>query len=717
MIETLNNLNRKSWDNYSGPESKFTEKNIIFGYNGKGKSSLAQGIYQTALDNGNPNERLRLFNNEYVKNELTLRNDQPGDKTTKIRGVIANFGKEAVETDEKVEELRKRLIDIEPLESNKDRLEKEIRLAIIHIHDNKKGSTNIQHKSGNVLEILGFYENDLKNALKIEPDNNKLIKIVGDDTLNKKLLSLENINIQKYNIPPNSTLDNVKNIFKRKTYDEIAIPSPDIIDWVTAGLELHHPGDKCHFCGGDVNYNEISKLVKRFNANEKQKDIKTLQNFNSKLTEIQNTTSDNEGQTEQLLIILDNAEQVEIQKKVIDSSKKTIALAKNIIRQKMQEIEATTLIYPNVSSALEQIDKANSKIIAIINTSIVQLREMITKKDLLVKGSIALDIKNNSILQNKVTEYKKLVEKIKKEIDNNNKIQEQIQKLLLNKSATSTFAIFINEILDELNINLKLSVSDDKKNYIITHSKDLSQKLNIEDISEGEKNILAILFFYYELFADNEQSKIKDGINLIIIDDPITSLDNSNSTYITSLVEQLLDCSNTQVFVLTHSWDFFSNVSYHHKQDPKYSYFEIKKDIDGKSFIVETKTNVTPYHHNFHEVYEFSRRPDVNKVNDCDIYHMPNIIRQVLEGFLSFKSKKSNPTKNNEAEIAKAIFNQEITKIGKNNRAKLTALLLLINASSHKSSRNPNEVWESAKFLMNKIKQADELHFNAHKDI
>lgn len=45
---------RNHLKNYSGPDKEFKQKNIIFGYNGRGKSSLARGIIQEFLkDNEN----------------------------------------------------------------------------------------------------------------------------------------------------------------------------------------------------------------------------------------------------------------------------------------------------------------------------------------------------------------------------------------------------------------------------------------------------------------------------------------------------------------------------------------------------------------------------------------------------------------------------------------------------------------------------------------
>ena len=46
MIEAIKNYTYKSFKNYSTPEKFFKQKNILFGYNGRGKSSLSKGIVE-----------------------------------------------------------------------------------------------------------------------------------------------------------------------------------------------------------------------------------------------------------------------------------------------------------------------------------------------------------------------------------------------------------------------------------------------------------------------------------------------------------------------------------------------------------------------------------------------------------------------------------------------------------------------------------------------
>ena len=79
MIEQVTNLTKKSFDGYSGPVEKFKLKNVIFGYNGRGKSSLAIGLKDAYLDNALSSEgNFRFFSKDYVEDNLILKDPVTG---------------------------------------------------------------------------------------------------------------------------------------------------------------------------------------------------------------------------------------------------------------------------------------------------------------------------------------------------------------------------------------------------------------------------------------------------------------------------------------------------------------------------------------------------------------------------------------------------------------------------------------------------------------
>ena len=708
MINKVNNLNEKSFKNYSGPDKEFKQKNIIFGYNGRGKSSLAKGIIQEFLkDNENKESNYRFFNRNYISDNLILKES----KDSKIKGVIANFGKKDVDIEKQIELLELNIVDTKKLEEEIRQLDKNIRTEIDKIHDNKKGNISIQKKptSKTNKEVILLYNEDIAKAKKIENNEEKLIDFKGDNALEKQKLNIEKINIPIIEIIDNNEIVKVKDIFSR-TYDDIEIPSSKVVEWISIGLSIHHKGDKCKFCGGNPNLDFIKQNVEKYNSNEKQKAAVALNDFKTRL-EILLSQIDN------LLLVKDNISN-NLEKDVsnnfnnIQTSRKALENIKEIVVKKIENINLEIYFnYEEFISILNKIEKSYNEIILEKKNEIKLIDDKISKLNILIKGAIGLEIRRNTFINNNI-ELAEEKKKTLKEINTKNKENlNKIENLKMSKSNTKDFAEHISGILSMLEVNLKLDVLND--NYIIKQSV-TNDILRLEDISEGEQNLLALLYFYYELFEDNEQKRLKNTIKLIVIDDPIASVDDVNKMYVLELVKKLCELENAQIFIFTHVWDDFCNICYNKKdkEDTPFRFYEVKKDSNG-SKIIDTKTNETPYKHGFKEIYEFSLKPNCNDMSDCEIYHYPNIMRKILEEFLEFKVKNSLPTYSNFNNIKLVLCGNNPSR---NDELAIGTLLNVCNILSHKVSRNPDEILKSAKFLMTKIKNVDELHFNTMKE-
>lgn len=708
MINKVNNLNEKSFKNYSGPDKEFKQKNIIFGYNGRGKSSLAKGIIQEFLkDNENKESNYRFFNRNYISDNLILKES----KDSKIKGVIANFGKKDVDIEKQIELLELNIVDTKKLEEEIRQLDKNIRTEIDKIHDNKKGNISIQKKptSKTNKEVILLYNEDIAKAKKIENNEEKLIDFKGDNALEKQKLNIEKINIPIIEIIDNNEIVKVKDIFSR-TYDDIEIPSSKVVEWISIGLSIHHKGDKCKFCGGNPNLDFIKQNVEKYNSNEKQKAAVALNDFKTRL-EILLSQIDN------LLLVKDNISN-NLEKDVsnnfnnIQTSRKALENIKEIVVKKIENINLEIYFnYEEIISILNKIEKSYNEIILEKKDEIKLIDDKISKLNILIKGAIGLEIRRNTFI-NKNIELAEEKKKTLKEINTKNKENlNKIENLKMSKSNTKDFAEHISGILSMLEVNLKLDVLNN--DYIIKQSV-TNDILRLEDISEGEQNLLALLYFYYELFEDNEQKRLKNTIKLIVIDDPIASVDDVNKMYVLELIKKLCELENAQIFIFTHVWDDFCNICYNKKdkEDTPFRFYEVKKDSNG-SKIIDTKTNETPYKHGFKEIYEFSLKPNCNDMSDCEIYHYPNIMRKILEEFLEFKVKNSLPTYSNFNNIKLVLCGNNPSR---NDELAIGTLLNVCNILSHKVSRNPDEILKSAKFLMTKIKNVDGLHFNTMKE-
>ncbi|WNW01809.1 hypothetical protein RRF68_12690 [Tenacibaculum sp. HL-MS23] len=223
MITKLNSFTHKSFVDYTNPNSLlFCVKNILFGYNGKGKSSIAIGIKNEFLKNPIKNqENFRMFDRDYISTSLLLENTDG-----KIKGIEASFGKGVVDIENKVKELEKLIIsktEIDKLDLNIVRLKKEIRTDIDTIHNRRKGKSNIQKKSKDetVERVIELYKKDFKDAKKIETDDNKLLEVNVDNSIEKQISQNENLRPLLFSNISTTLKEEVNIIFKENFGEDI----------------------------------------------------------------------------------------------------------------------------------------------------------------------------------------------------------------------------------------------------------------------------------------------------------------------------------------------------------------------------------------------------------------------------------------------------------------------------------------------------------------
>jgi wobble nucleotide-excising tRNase len=137
-----------------------------------------------------------------------------------------------------------------------------------------------------------------------------------------------------------------------------------------------------------------------------------------------------------------------------------------------------------------------------------------------------------------------------------------------------------------------------------------------DDLSEGERNFIAFLYFYHLVHGSWKREDLVKG-KIVVIDDPVSSMDSSVLSIVSSLVRELInDCfcdgkrhNIRQVFVLTHNPYFHNAVSQEmlRPEDPYYkkvAFFEVKK---GESNISTVSPPCTQTSH--------SKDPDITYEN------------------------------------------------------------------------------------------------------
>lgn len=193
-------------------------------------------------------------------------------------------------------------------------------------------------------------------------------------------------------------------------------------------------------------------------------------------------------------------------------------------------------------------------------------------------------------------------------------------------------AATINKLLERCGFtSFHLTTVDGRQSYRIER-KDGS--LAKDTLSEGEANFLSFLYFFQLCSGSLDPSRTTED-RIIIIDDPISSLDSNILFTVSSLVRQLTtsaredDTKIQQVIILTHNITFHREITYIRKGegDADTTYFTIHKNRSG-STIEQFSTN--PINSTYELLWKDLFR------DDCLPITAQNLSRRIIETFFKF---------------------------------------------------------------------------------
>ncbi|WP_426032561.1 AAA family ATPase [Caulobacter sp. DWP3-1-3b2] len=225
-------------------------------------------------------------------------------------------------------------------------------------------------------------------------------------------------------------------------------------------------------------------------------------------------------------------------------------------------------------------------------------------------------------------------------------------------------------------------------------------------LSEGEKTAIAFLYFIVQLEEDFD---VKDGI--VVIDDPISSLDSSSIYQAFAHLKNALKNAK-QVFLLTHNFDFLKlliNWVDNAKAAKYYMMLVCSGSADSRDAKIQRldkllEDHPTEYHYLFKVLYNFKSDGTI-----LTSYHIPNIARKVLETFLEFHV----PSKDKLFKKLEAVAFDENKK---------TAIYKFANDLSHQTGKgfDPALVAETQKnsaHLLDMIETVAPLHYAGLKTL
>lgn len=775
-----------TWDN--GLE-EFKTINIFYGRNYSGKTTLSRiarsfelkkhnedfldGNFKIKLEDGSfltqndvikSNLDIRVYNSDFVKENLNYLYDKKGNiKGFKSIGEEQKNIKEIIEKREEI--LAKRNEKLKNIQINQDDISKKQQDKIKTLNENLTNKAKVIKSSSNLTKQGNDYnkKNLEKDLIVIKNDVN--IYILNDETQNKLVKILEDKEKQNINFTINFNKNNFQNILKHSSEileKKIIIKenlTSELRQWLEEGLKFHKEHSstqQCKFCNNPLTLERIVWIENNIkdDSGEKEKIEKELKylldNFENYKLELKNLLQDVKNENfysnykdsfialkEQLGVSIANynKEILKIEKKIKEKQKDVFTPIK--LENTNDFSDEIFLILNKIENLCKENDEYTNK----LSTNQDEAREKLRLNEV---AKFAKD-SDCFAIQDEIQNLKQNINTLEKSIaTQNNKIdllESRIEKYKEKLSNLETSTSNINKYLKSYfgHNMLELKAKKDDKGQLNGEFEILRNGKQAKNLSEGECSLVAFCYFVASL----EDANTKDKNPIIWIDDPISSLDNNHIFFIFSLIENEIveKDSFKQFFISTHNLDFLKYTKRLKKIKPKqnenskkkyefpqYYFIErgVKKSIETSEIKKLPKClerYTTEFNYLFEQIYKFKNIDDTynEDLKISLVYNFGNNLRKFLEIYLFFKYP--NEIKSLDKELIKRFFNDayQSDNIDENQKIIAGVINRYQNEYSHlrevlSRGMQPIDIEEAkkiAEFILKTIEQNDKQQYKA----
>lgn len=413
--------------------------------------------------------------------------------------------------------------------------------------------------------------------------------------------------------------------------------TPEVEAWVRNGLALHqkHEAKHCFYCGQDIPEGRTHALEQHFDAAYDQllKDIEgglaKLETVRKAHDELSRAVPVHDAilapiRGEYTTATTALADQITTRLRVIDKA------IEHLNKRQSQPLKNFEVAVPNVSALKSE---AVNKLIDRHNKGVSDHRNLVNEASDKVADHVLSEY-DGAWTEHVATE-KALKAQREKLATRAGELDEQIaelRKLVEGHDKTAT----------ELNSDLRDYLGHDDLSLVaVPEGYKLQRRgadANVETLSEGEKTALAVLYFLRRL----DDKKVNLSKSLIVIDDPVSSLD-SNALYaaITFVCHRLENAG--QVILLTHSFTAFREWKKWCKAkgfEGGGTSFQCRSiTVDGQrcSTISEVDRLLENYESEYHYLFHYVLKASEAPLPAQELLPLANVARRVLEAFLAFR--------------------------------------------------------------------------------
>ncbi|MCK0498167.1 AAA family ATPase [Helicobacter pylori] len=675
---------------------EFKNYNVIFGNNGCGKTSLTRafelliskdkciekyrtistaespsiefeckdGSYKIEPNSniGAPSFKVEIYNSDFLHNNAPFNSEfglkKLDDGIIILEGSV--LGEETKEINqlknckEKVEKRKKKIKDENSAETLSAKQESEIKKYDKEIEKIRKEMTSKtiqitldEIKINNICEVS-------KNKFKVQED--ALTNLEKDfDELDEAMKKFDDLKEMELPKDYQTIKDKLESLFSFDIDKEAGQVSEEIKEhmskvgreFIEKGIELQKkmPDNACPFCTQEITNNIIQVYTSYFN--------KRIEQFNQDSLEVSGTLKKILEQWN-IKEILQSFERFEpFMKKDSSTNKESLKNALEQIKVLLEKLQKEVGKKEGAKNEKEfqKIDKKLlenyekfQKCVDETGNILKQKKEQKKKLDKLkteLKEARIKKAKHDSYdWQKSKREAERKLSVLNCRHERLNRLLEKIDKKLKELYDQKRPDIeTINNYLKALNLP---KYSLDKDYRIVLNSDALENSEAKIILSDGEKTTLAFAYFLVRLKLFYKKEDLKNLI--VVIDDPISSLDEQriyNTTCLVAKINQELarkklsnEKDKAQVFVLTHNHTFMArliNVVGKHA-----CYFQLERHQGQLKIVCKDRVNGyfdTFYLLLFKEVYAFAKKEKVQD-NFNEAINYGNKIRILLESFL-----------------------------------------------------------------------------------
>lgn len=656
MIKEIVIKNVATYDDKGVTIDNIEKINYIYGANGCGKTTISNLLGNFELEKysdcqvkwaNNVAERVFVYNKTFREKNF---------KESDIAGIFT-LGQA---TTEEIQEINKKKADLEDLKRN----------IIANKNTIESLNSKIQKEEADFKEIIW------KDIYKANEDKFKaaFVGFMKKDTFASKVKGIElsrNENVDRDEIekraikllgdPPEKkegfnklAIASIKQIENLSIWDKCIvgkrdIPIADLIiklgnsDWVNQGRKFLYSGRQCPFCQKNTIDDAFKKQLEDFFDEEFERDVELLKTSKSQylcqkeviisfLESIENYDFEDDEklkiqQLKEKLVNCFRNNELQIDEKINEPGKKIkITSIEDIVDEINKIIEIKNIEVKKHNNLVDNYQEEKKKLICDIWYLIAQENSELISQH---KNKVAGFTKGIQAASNKKIQYENQKSTIELEIRQKNKSVTSIQPAVDE----------INRILVSYGFNnFSIAPSTEKNNHYQIRRPDGT--LVESTLSEGEVTFITFLYFLQWIKgSQNEEEVTQDRI--IVIDDPISSLDSNVLFVVSSLLKDVINkvldgnVNIKQVIVLTHNVYFHKELSFmgNGNNPNKNIHYWILRKKDGVTNIQYYGTE-NPISSSYELLWKELKEQNANSV-----ITIQNVMRRIIENYFKILGK------------------------------------------------------------------------------